>query len=115
MRTSVGCEGGTRSTGRNCVKSLKTAAVFQTSSSILPSMTGGLSKRTRRAGATFSGVSSAASLAAEVPGAAVAPEEVAAGAAPLDAAGALVESDALESAGVDAGVGVGVGELAATS
>src|SRR3954471_12113008 len=102
MRTSVGCEGGTRSTGRNCVKSLKTDAVFQTSSSILPSMTGGLSKRTRRAGVTFSGVSSAASLAAEVPGAAFA--EVAAGAAPLDVAGALVESDDLESAGVGAGV-----------
>src|SRR2546421_8911694 len=68
MRTSVGSEGGVMSPGRNCMKSLKTAADFQTSSSILPSITGGLSKRVRRVGATFSGVSSAARRAAALPG-----------------------------------------------
>src|ERR1044072_3794858 len=57
---SVGSEGGRRSPGRNWMKSLKTAAVFQTSSSSLPSITGGLSKRVMRTGFTFSGVRSAA-------------------------------------------------------
>src|SRR5437588_12907785 len=68
MRTSVGSEGAIRSAGRYCMKSLKTAADSQTSSSSFPSITGGLSKRVRRVGVIFSGVSSAARRAAELPG-----------------------------------------------
>src|SRR5436190_24258745 len=68
MRTSVGLDGAVRSPGRYCMKSLKTAADFQTSSSSFPSITGGLSKRVSRVGVTFSGVSSAARRAAELPG-----------------------------------------------
>src|SRR5947209_10523570 len=56
MRTSVFSEGAVNSPGRNCMKSFKTAAVFQTSSSILPSMTGGLSKRVSFTGLTLSAV-----------------------------------------------------------
>src|SRR2546423_15633322 len=72
MRTSVGSEGGVMSPGRNCMKSLKTVADFQTSSSSFPSMTGAVSKRVSRVGFTFSGVSRAARRAAELPGAAFA-------------------------------------------
>src|SRR5918999_130674 len=70
MCTSVGFEGATRSTGRYWTKSLKTEAVFQTSSSILPSMTGALSNFLRAVGDFFSGVSSAARRAAFVDGSA---------------------------------------------
>src|SRR5918997_5362788 len=70
MRTSVGFVGATRSTGRYWTKSLKTAAVCQTSSSILPSMTGALSNFFRAVGVFFSGVSRAARRAAFVVGSA---------------------------------------------
>src|SRR5437764_4974235 len=114
MRTSVGSDGAVRSPGRYCMKSLKTAADFQTSSSSFPSITGGLSKRVRRVGVIFSGVSSAASRAAELPG------TVLALLAAPDAGGTLVAAPFVEGlaeefdgalAGDDtgaAGVGVGV-------
>src|ERR1051326_5133941 len=100
MRTSVCKDGACNSPGRHCMKSLKTAAVFQTSSSILPSITGGLSKRVSLTGLIFSAVRSSASRASalagsdakrfededeEVPAAGVAPApeaEFAAGVAP---------------------------------
>src|SRR5437763_16991608 len=100
------------------MKSLKTAALFQTSSSSLPSITGGLSKRATRTGFTFSGVRSAAYLAAALAGSdaagpAAADEAAAGGVAAVEfPAGPLV----VVPAGVPAGgVGVGVGELAALS
>src|SRR5947209_10619039 len=110
MRTSVGSEGGVMSPGRNCMKSLKTTADFQTSSSIFPSITGGLSKRVSRVGVTFSGVSSAARRAAELPGTVfaffAAPDAgVELVAAPF-AEGLDVELDGVP-AGDAAGVGVG--------
>src|SRR5882724_2358537 len=53
------------SPGFVCRKSLKTAACFQTSSSGLPSMTGGLSNRGMRTGWAFSGGITARFAAAE--------------------------------------------------
>src|SRR2546423_12283883 len=111
MRASVGSDGGCNSPGRNCMKSLKTAAVFHTSSSSLPSITGGLSKRATRTGFTFSGVRSAAYLAAafagsDAVGPAAAGEFVAGGVVAVEfPAGPLVVVFAGEPAG---GVGVGV-------
>ncbi len=111
MRTSVCCDGATRSTGRYWMKSLKTAADFQISSSSLPSITGALSKRTSRVGCTFSGVSSAARRAAEVPGAAAFPPPAGVVVAAAFASGvvALPSEAAFEGF---AGGGVGEGEAA---
>src|SRR5947209_20553059 len=112
MRTSVGSEGAASSPGRNCMKSLKTAADFQTSSSILPSMTGGLSKRTSLTGLIFSGVRRAASRASADASsdAKILETPCAAGALDGTPTGVLVESvggDAGEAVGA-AGDGAGV-------
>src|SRR5918998_912203 len=100
MRTSVGFVGATRSTGLYWTKSLKTEAVCQTSSSILPSMTGALSNFLRAVGAFFSGVRRAARRAAFVaPGA---------GSAAFGAPAAAAPSVPGIAAGVGVGLAVGV-------
>src|ERR1044071_1995072 len=101
---SVGCEGAMLSPGSIWLKFLKTVAVFQTSSSSLPSMTGGLSKRWRCAGVVFWGVSSDLMRAAFEPGAAAA---AAAGCDEPEAAGDAAGCAASSVAGVEAGAGVG--------
>src|SRR5437588_5705668 len=113
MRTSVGSEGAIRSAGRYCMKSLKRAADFQTSSSSFPSITGGLSKRVSRVGVNFSGVSSAARRAAELPGTVFAFFAAPVAGAKLVAAPFVEGLDgapAGDAAGA-AGVGVGVASL----
>src|SRR5438045_2196561 len=60
MKTSVGCEGCVLSPGLVWKKFLKAAADFHASSSSLPSMTGGFSKRVMRTGRAFSGASASA-------------------------------------------------------
>src|ERR1700674_3987632 len=55
MKASVGLEGAILSPGLTWEKALKTAACFHTSSSSLPSITGGLSHRGMRIGLAFSG------------------------------------------------------------
>src|SRR5947209_8213695 len=112
MSASVGSDGGCRSPGRHWMKSLKTAACFHTSSSSLPSMTGGLSKRGTRTGFTFSAVRNAANLAAAFAGSATCGFALPADGA--DPAGlefvAAPSPEARALAGVEAaGVGVGVG------
>src|SRR2546423_12178467 len=104
MRASVGSEGAIKSPGRHCMKSLKTAAVFQTSSSSLPSITGGLSNFVMLTALFFSGVRYAARRSADVPVGA---------AADFAAAGVVaVESVFAPSAGALAG-GVGDVDVAA--
>src|SRR6185436_8126020 len=88
---SVWAEAAAVSLGRHWVKSLKSGADFQTSSSSLPSITGGFANMTSLTGFCFSGGKAFGDF----------------GALRFEAAG-LPESDGVEPAGVDLGEGAGV-------